>query len=168
MIPASWDWQKKSKNLASPLAEFLLWFCPIRAANASASICPIRGQKIFPLSALPRSLPLMSPFGLPSAGYPASARWHVFRFSSPPSLRPRAPAGESPIRGQNFLSAFLLCLRALLSLTRSCPLPRPSGQSAIALSRTCPGARLWLNPPSKNIPKTFDKFLDLQIERAKL
>jgi hypothetical protein len=31
----------------------------------------------------------MSPFGLPSAGYPASARWHVFRFqvsgfSSPP------------------------------------------------------------------------------------
>jgi hypothetical protein len=30
--------------------------------------------------ALPRSLPLVSPFGLPSAGYPASARWHVFRF----------------------------------------------------------------------------------------
>jgi len=28
---------------------------------------------------LPRSLPLVSPFGLPSAGYPASARWHVFR-----------------------------------------------------------------------------------------
>jgi hypothetical protein len=22
----------------------------------------------------------MSPFGLPAAGYPASARWHVFRF----------------------------------------------------------------------------------------
>ncbi|MFM8983177.1 MAG: hypothetical protein ACKOLA_09785 [Spartobacteria bacterium] len=35
MIPASWDWQKKSKNLASPLAEFSLWFCPIRAANAA-------------------------------------------------------------------------------------------------------------------------------------
>ena len=29
---------------------------------------------------LPPSLPLMSPFGLPAAGYPASARWHVFRF----------------------------------------------------------------------------------------
>ncbi len=29
---------------------------------------------------LPRSLPLISPFGLPAAGYPASARWHVFRF----------------------------------------------------------------------------------------
>ena len=27
---------------------------------------------------LPPSLPLMSPFGLPSAGYPASPRWHVF------------------------------------------------------------------------------------------
>ena len=31
------------------------------------------------LYALPPSLPLMSPLGLPSAGYPASARWHVFR-----------------------------------------------------------------------------------------
>ena len=27
---------------------------------------------------LPPSLPLMSPYGLPSAGYPASPRWHVF------------------------------------------------------------------------------------------
>ena len=27
---------------------------------------------------LPPSLPLMSPYGLPAAGYPASARWHVF------------------------------------------------------------------------------------------
>ncbi|MCX6973201.1 MAG: hypothetical protein NTZ94_02680, partial [Verrucomicrobia bacterium] len=27
---------------------------------------------------MPPSLPLMSPYGLPSAGYPASARWHVF------------------------------------------------------------------------------------------
>jgi len=25
----------------------------------------------------------MSPFGLPLAGYPASARWHVFRFQIP-------------------------------------------------------------------------------------
>ena len=31
-------------------------------------------------SGLPPSLPLMSPYGLPSAGYPASPRWHVFRF----------------------------------------------------------------------------------------
>jgi hypothetical protein len=30
------------------------------------------------VSGLPRSLPLISPFGLPSAGYPASPRWHVF------------------------------------------------------------------------------------------
>ena len=34
----------------------------------------------FKFSGLPPSLPLMSPFGLPLAGYPASARWHVFRF----------------------------------------------------------------------------------------
>ena len=33
-------------------------------------------------SALPPSLPLMSSFGLPSAGYPASARWHVFSISA--------------------------------------------------------------------------------------
>ena len=33
----------------------------------------------------------------------------------------------------------------LCSLTRALPLPRPSGQSAIALSRACPGSRLWLN-----------------------
>ena len=34
----------------------------------------------FHVSGLPPSLPLMSPFGLPLAGYPASTRWHVFRF----------------------------------------------------------------------------------------
>jgi hypothetical protein len=38
MIPASWDWQKKSKNLASLLAEFLFLPCPIRAANAPVLI----------------------------------------------------------------------------------------------------------------------------------
>ena len=42
------------------------------------------GQKLplspFPVSGLPPELPLMSPFGLPSAGCPASARWHVFQF----------------------------------------------------------------------------------------
>jgi hypothetical protein len=47
---------------------------------------------------LPPSLPLMSPFGLPSAGYPASARWHVF---APAQLirrisRPAAPPSELP------------------------------------------------------------------------
>jgi hypothetical protein len=35
MIPASWDWQKKSENLTSLLAEFLFLPCPIRTANAS-------------------------------------------------------------------------------------------------------------------------------------
>ena len=34
MIPASWDWQKKSGILASLLAEFLFLPCPIRDANA--------------------------------------------------------------------------------------------------------------------------------------
>ena len=37
----------------------------------------------FPVSGLPLSLPLMSPSGLPAEGYPASARWHVFRFLLP-------------------------------------------------------------------------------------
>ena len=40
---------------------------------------PVSGFR-FPVSGLPPSFPLMSPFGLPSAGYPASARWHVFQF----------------------------------------------------------------------------------------
>jgi len=39
--------------------------------------------RISPVSGLPPSLPLMSPFGLPSAGCPASARWHVFRYTFP-------------------------------------------------------------------------------------
>ena len=39
----------------------------------------------------------------------------------------------------------LLFIRAYLGhLTRSLPLARPSGQPLVALSRTCPGARLWL------------------------
>ena len=48
MIPASWDWQKKSKNLASPLAEFLLWFCPIRAANAAVPTQSPGGFSVIP------------------------------------------------------------------------------------------------------------------------
>jgi hypothetical protein len=34
VIPASWDWQKKSKNRSSLLVEFLFLPCPIRIANA--------------------------------------------------------------------------------------------------------------------------------------
>jgi len=30
----------------------------------------------------------MSPFGLPAAGYPASARWHVFKFPLSPLRSP--------------------------------------------------------------------------------
>ena len=57
------------------------------------------------VSSLPPSLPLMSPYGLPSAGYPASARWHVFKF-------PVCPL-------------FLSLLRDLRALTRSLPLILP-------------------------------------------
>jgi hypothetical protein len=39
-----------------------------------------------PLSKLPRSLPLILPIGLPAAGYPASARWPVFKFLSAPPV----------------------------------------------------------------------------------
>ena len=46
---------------------------------------------------LPPSLPLMSPYGLPSAGYPTSPRWHVF---APAELIRRisrpAPPSELP------------------------------------------------------------------------
>ena len=42
------------------------------------SALPSPSSPCFQLSGLPPSLPLMSSFGLPSAGYPASARWHVF------------------------------------------------------------------------------------------
>ena len=44
---------------------------------------------------LPPSLPLMSPYGLPSAGYPASARWHVF---APAHLALSGSLRESPER----------------------------------------------------------------------
>jgi len=59
----------------------------------------------FPVSGLPRSLPLISLFGLPLAGYPASACWHVFRsqvssfrFASfaPAHLALRAAFGRLP------------------------------------------------------------------------
>jgi len=36
--PSKLGLTEKSKNPASPLAEFLLWFCPIRAANATVPI----------------------------------------------------------------------------------------------------------------------------------
>ena len=68
---------------------------------------------------LPPSLPLMSPFGLPSAGYPASARWHVF---APAELIRRisrpAPPSELPCG----------------SLSRPSPKVsiRPSGQPSVA------------------------------------
>jgi len=35
LIQASWDWQKKAKNLASVLAECLFLPCLIRDANAT-------------------------------------------------------------------------------------------------------------------------------------
>jgi hypothetical protein len=54
------------------------------------------------LYALPRSLPLVSPFGLPSAGYPASARWHVF----PPPRPCESPSSRQTARSRlNFGSA---------------------------------------------------------------
>ena len=41
--------------------------------------------------------------------------------------------------------ALLYSIRVYPShLTRSFPFPRPSGQPSVALSRTCPRARLWL------------------------
>jgi hypothetical protein len=76
MIPVVWDWQKRSKNRASLLAEFL--FCPAPFA--------------------PRMLP--SPF-----------------------FFIRVNTGN---------------------LIQSIPLPYPSGQPAVAPSRTCHGARLLL------------------------
>jgi len=39
---------EKNKNLASPLAEFLLWFCPIRAANAAAPTQSPGGFSVIP------------------------------------------------------------------------------------------------------------------------
>ncbi|MCX6975697.1 MAG: hypothetical protein NTZ94_15690, partial [Verrucomicrobia bacterium] len=41
MIPASWDWQKKSKNLVSLLAEYLFLPCHIRVANTPVLISSI-------------------------------------------------------------------------------------------------------------------------------
>jgi len=42
---------------------------------------------------LPHSLPLISPFGLPAAGYPASARWHVFMYAGFKRIAPEQDTG---------------------------------------------------------------------------
>jgi len=42
---------EKSKNLASLLAEFLLWFCPIRAANAAV---PTQSPGVFSVIPAPK------------------------------------------------------------------------------------------------------------------
>ena len=58
------------------------------------------------ISGLPPSFPLMSSFGLPLAGYPASARWHVFR-SPVSSLRLPASGFQFPVSGfQSPVSSF--------------------------------------------------------------
>ena len=102
------------KSLSRPLSGFSSGFAgfvkssrPPNFRFASLLRLPTLGYTfVFPLNhcaiarvfsaalRLPPSLPLMSPYGLPSAGYPASARWHVFRFlfSIPPSLASRPPA----------------------------------------------------------------------------
>ena len=57
--------------------------CLLRSRSCRPSGCLRQATQPAPAgmcSGLPPSLPLMSPFGLPSAGYPASARWHVFTF----------------------------------------------------------------------------------------
>ena len=72
--------------------------------NLRKKISAVRAFVFFPihsqiLSGWPPSLPLMSPFGLPSAGYSASARWHVFRFQISgfsPALRFGGSAGGFP------------------------------------------------------------------------
>ncbi len=55
---------------------------PRHGENFLPTTPPSPSSYCFQLSGLPPSLPLMSSFGLPSAGYPASARWHVFSISA--------------------------------------------------------------------------------------
>jgi hypothetical protein len=43
----------------------------------------------------------MSPSGLPAAGYPASARWHVFRFQVS-GLPPSLPLARVQVSGLRF------------------------------------------------------------------
>ena len=87
------------------------------AASGISAICPYLG-------------------GTKSRQRPA-LKFTRFDFHSP--LRASAPLREISIP----LSTLSSVSVPSVSLTRSCPLPRPSGQSAIALSRACPGARLW-------------------------
>jgi len=58
---------------------------------------PVDFATLHPSGCLRQSISLrsiMSPYGLPAAGYPASARWHVFRFpvSASPLRDPRVSA----------------------------------------------------------------------------
>jgi len=88
----------------------------------------------------------MSPFGPPSAGYPASARWHVFRspdsdFSPRPiRVHPSPFAGQhSPLRASAPLREISLCVASLL---RYAPVAPPGLHICLSLW-TCAIARVF-------------------------
>ena len=96
---------------------------PLGYALSRGCSLPVDCATLHPAGCLRQSFSLrsiMSPYGLPSAGYPASARWHVF---APAQLIHRlsrpAPPSELPCG----------------SLSRPSPKVsiRPSGQPSVAL-----------------------------------
>ena len=73
----------------------------------------------------------------------ASSLAKGFESTAPAWLAQAQPCASQPIRVNPS------------HLTRSFPLPRPSGQPSVALSRTCPRARLWFQKmilPSMILP----------------
>jgi len=82
----------------------------------------------FRIPHLPRSLPRVSPFGLPSAGYPADPSQHVFShssFASNHALDSRRSSLDTEMSEAN-ISAFALCK----SLSRSARIQQPSSLDA--------------------------------------
>ena len=97
------DKNSQKKPIDHPAVLLHCKYMPARPSRPFSPVPPRLCARY--LYALPPSLPLMSPFGPPSAGYPASARWHVFRspdsdFSPRPiRVHPSPFAGQhSPLR----------------------------------------------------------------------
>ena len=91
-------------------------------ATAPFALSPPRPTLIFPVSKLPRSLPLILPFGLPAAGYPASARWPVFRFQIFSCSPRKCPTGGFRMPAEmitQFIQILVAAIRQILPHPRT-------------------------------------------------
>jgi len=119
-----------------------LWTCAIARVFSAALRLPRYSATL----RLPRSLPLISPFGLPSAGYPASPRWHVF---APAHLALRAAFGRLPSQPP------LACVRSRLISLRFTLSGLPSAVVLRCASVAHPGLHICLSVDQCAIARVF-------------